>query len=217
MIIAILGGTGKEGAGLALRWAKAGHRVIIGSRDPARAASRAVEMNRLAGGQTVEGMSNLLAAQAGEVVVLTVPYAGQRALLEEVRGALTGKVVVDTVVPLDPTNPRRYTVPPAGSAAQEAQALLPESKVVAAFHHIAAHELAELGRPVDSDLLVAGNDKAAKQQVLELGQSMGLRSYDVGGLEQAQTLERLTPLLIGLNIRYKSKRGGIRITGFPPS
>lgn len=217
MVIAILGGTGKEGAGLALRWAKAGHRVIIGSRDPARAASRAVEMNRLAGRQTVEGMSNLLAAQAGEVVVLTVPYAGQRALLEEVRGALTGKVVVDTVVPLDPTNPRRYTVPPAGSAAQEAQALLPESKVVTAFHHIAAHELAELGRPVDSDLLVAGNDKAAKQQVLELGQSMGLRSYDVGGLEQAQTLERLTPLLIGLNIRYKSKRGGIRITGFPPS
>lgn len=217
MVIAILGGTGKEGAGLALRWAKAGHRVIIGSRDPARAASRAVEMNRLAGRQTVEGMSNLLAAQAGEVVVLTVPYAGQRALLEEVRGALTGKVVVDTVVPLDPTNPRRYTVPPAGSAAQEAQALLPESKVVAAFHHIAAHELAELGRPVDSDLLVAGNDKAAKQQVLELGQSMGLRSYDVGGLEQAQTLERLTPLLIGLNIRYKSKRGGIRITGFPLS
>lgn len=217
MVIAILGGTGKEGAGLALRWAKAGHRVIIGSRDPARAASRAVEMNRLAGRQTVEGMSNLLAAQAGEVVVLTVPYAGQRALLEEVRGALTGKVVVDTVVPLDPTNPRHYTVPPAGSAAQEAQALLPESKVVTAFHHIAAHELAELGRPVDSDLLVAGNDKAAKQQVLELGQSMGLRSYDVGGLEQAQTLERLTPLLIGLNIRYKSKRGGIRITGFPPS
>lgn len=217
MVIAILGGTGKEGAALALRWAKAGHRVIIGSRDPARAASRAVEMNRLAGRQTVEGMSNLLAAQAGEVVVLTVPYAGQRALLEEVRGALTGKVVVDTVVPLDPTNPRRYTVPPAGSAAQEAQALLPESKVVAAFHHIAAHELAELGRPVDSDLLVAGNDKAAKQQVLELGQSTGLRSYDVGGLEQAQTLERLTPLLIGLNIRYKSKRGGIRITGFPPS
>lgn len=217
MVIAILGGTGKEGAGLALRWAKAGHRVIIGSRDPARAASRAVEMNRLAGRQTVEGMSNLLAAQAGEVVVLTVPYAGQRALLEEVRGALTGKVVVDTVVPLDPTNPRRYTVPPAGSAAQEAQALLPESKVVTAFHHIAAHELAELGRPVDSDLLVAGNDKAAKQQVLELGQSMGLRSYDVGGLEQAQTLERLTPLLIGLNIRYKSKRGGIRITGFPLS
>lgn len=214
MRIAILGGTGPEGAGLALRWSKAGYEVLIGSRDAGRARAKAAELGQRAGaGARIEGLTNRQAALAGSVVVLSLPAAGLEATLGEVREACRGKVVVSAVVPLRFGGGRLYTPPPAGSAAEEAQTLLgPEAKVVAAFHHIAAHELAA-GHPIDCDLLVCGDDAEAKAVVGALGQRLGLRVLDVGPLCNAGALEGTTALLASINRRYKIKNAGIRITG----
>ena len=213
MKIAILGGTGKEGAGLGLRWLKAGHSVIIGSREAERAQAKASQLRAQAGGQ-VMGMTNAEAAQAGELVVLTLPYTGLARTLPEVKGACQGKVVVSAVVPLTFEGEPLFSPPPIGSAAEEAQQLLGHgARVVAAFHHIAAHELASLEHPIQCDLLVCGDDQAAKRQVIELGTSMGLRALDLGPLSNAGQLEGLTALLATINRRYKVKNAGIRITG----
>ncbi len=213
MKIAILGGTGPEGSGLGLRWAQAGHEVIIGSRQAERARTKAAELGQRAKGATVLGMANREAAQAGEVVVLALPAGGLALTLPEVKTACRGKPVVSTVVPLSFGGPRLFTPPPIGSAAEEAQALLgPEAKVVAAFHHVAAHELAgEL--PIDCDLLLCGDDPAAKATVAGLGTSLGLRVLDVGPLANAGPLEGITALLATINRRYKIKNSGIKITG----
>src|SRR5919204_3593743 len=182
MKIAILGGTGKEGAGLASRWALAGHSIIIGSRDPARAKTKAAELRDKTHKIPMIGESNVEAAHLGDVVVVALPAVGLATTLPEVRDACRGKVVVSTVVPLTFGGPRLFTPPPAGSAAEEVQALLPEARVVAAFHHIAAHELADAAHPIDCDLLICGADAAAKETVTQLGRSLGLRVLDVGGL-----------------------------------
>ena len=211
MRIGIVGGTGKEGVGLGLRWAQAGHEVIIGSRDADRARAKAGE---LAGsGRQVDGKSNRDAATAADVVVLTVPATGLSATLPELREACRGKVVVSTVVPLTFGGPRLFTPPPAGSAAEEVQALLPDARVVAAFHHIAAHELAETDHPLECDLLYCGGDAEAKALVTELGSSMRLRALDVGPLTNAGPLEGITAILATINRRYKLKNSGILITG----
>src|SRR5215472_15350805 len=178
MNIAILGGTGKEGSGLAMRWAVAGHAIIIGSRDAARAHDKAIELRARTKKLTVVGKGNVEAAKLGDIVVVALPAAGLSATLPPAREACRGKIVVSTVVPLTFGGPRLFTPPPAGSAAEEVQALLPESTVVAAFHHIAAHELAELDEPINCDLLVCGQDADAKETVAELGRSMGLRTID---------------------------------------
>jgi len=213
MKIAILGGTGPEGAGLALRWALAGHEVIIGSRQAERANAKAAELSERAKGAMIAGMANREAAAAGAVVVVALPAAGLAATLPDVKEACRGKTVVSTVVPLTFGGPRLYTPPSAGSAAEEVQALLgPEAKVVAAFHHIAAHELAS-EHPIDCDLLICGDDAAAKATVALLGQSMGLRILDVGPLTNAGPIEGITALLATLNRRYKIKNSGIKITG----
>ena len=213
MKIAILGGTGPEGTGLALRWALAGHEVIIGSRQAERAKAKAAELGERAKGATIAGMSNREAAQAGAVVVLALPAAGLAATLPDVKEACRGKIVVSTVVPLTFGGPRLHTPPAAGSAAEEARALLgSEAKVVAAFHHIAAHELASEHR-IDCDLLICGDDAAAKTTVAELGQSMGLRVLDVGPLTNAGPIEGITAVLATINRRYKIKNSGIKITG----
>jgi hypothetical protein len=213
MKIAILGGTGPEGAGLALRWALAGHAVIIGSRQAERATAKAAELSARAKGATISGMANREAAAAGAVVVLALPAAGLAATLPDVKEACRGKTVVSTVVPLTFGGPRLHTPPPAGSAAEEAQALLgPEAKVVAAFHHIAAHKLAS-EHPIDCDLLICGDDAAAKATVAELGKSMGLRVLDVGPLTNAGPVEGVTALLATINRRYKITNSGIKITG----
>ncbi len=213
MKIAILGGTGKEGAALALRWLKAGHGIIIGSRDAERARTKAKEIIAQAAGD-VSGMTNPAAARAGGLVVLALPYAGVATTLPEVREACQRKVVVSTVVPLTSGGARLFTPPPIGSAAEEAQQLLgPGARVVATFHHIAAHELGSPDHPIESDLLLCGDDQAAKQQVAELGASMGLRVIDVGPLSNAGPLEGITALLATINRRYKLKTSGIRITG----
>lgn len=213
MNIAILGGTGPEGAGLALRWALAGHDIIIGSRQVERARATAAALSPRAKGATIVGMTNREAAEAGQVVVLALPAAGLAATLPDVKDACRGKVVVSTVVPLTFGGPRLFTPPPAGSAAEEAQALLgPEAKVVAAFHHIAAHELAS-EHPIDCDLLICGDDPAAKATVAELGQSLGLRIFDVGPLTNAGPIEGITALLATINRRHKIKSSGIKISG----
>lgn len=213
MRIAILGGTGKEGMGLAWRWLKTGHSIIIGSRNAERARAKAEGLRAQAGGEA-SGMTNREAAAAGELVVLAVPYAGLAATLPEVRAACEGKVVVSTVVPLTFGAGPRFNPPPIGSAAEEAQQLLgAAARVVAAFHHIAAHELASLDQPIDCDLLLCGDDATAKQQVAELGASMRLRALDVGPLSNAGLLEGITALLATLNRRYKAKNAGIKITG----
>ena len=215
MNIAILGGTGKEGSGLATRWALVGHAIIIGSRDAARAHDKAVELRERTKKLTIVGKANAEAAALGDVVVIALPATGLAATLPPAREACRGKVVVSTVVALSFGGPRLFTPPPAGSSAEEVQALLPEAKVVAAFHHIAAHELAEAEHDIDSDLLMCGADVEAKTVVTELGRSMGLRVIDVGPLSNAGPVEGITALLATINRRYKLKNAGLKITGLP--
>ena len=213
MNIAILGGTGKEGAGLGLRWALVGHSIIIGSRDAERARTKAAELRDRSKKLPIIGHTNLESAELGEVIVVAVPATGLAATLPEVRAATGGKVVVSTVVPLTFGGPRLFTPPAAGSSAEEVQALLPEARVVAAFHHIAAHELAETEHDIACDLLMCGGDAAAKDVVTTLGVSLGLRVIDVGALGNAGPLEGITAVLATINRRYKLKNSGITITG----
>ncbi len=213
MNIAILGGTGKEGAGLAVRWAKLGHSIVIGSRDAERAKAKAAELRQAAKALPIVGHTNAEAAALGEIVVIALPATGLSATLPEVREGCLGKVVISTVVPLTFGGPRLFTPPPAGSSAEEVHALLPQARVVAAFHHIAAHELADAEHPIDCDLLICGQDASAKEAVTQLGGSMGLRVLDVGALSNAGPLEGITAVLATINRRYKLKNSGIKITG----
>ena len=213
MEIAILGGTGKEGAGLAARWALAGHTIIIGSRDAERARAKAAELRALTERSTISGESNAEAARHGALVVLALPAVGLAQTLPELADACRGKVVASTGVPLTFGGGRLFTPPPAGSAAEEAQALLPDAKIVAAFHHIAAHELSTTEHAIECDLLMCGGDAQAKETVAGLGRSMGLRVLDVGGLGNAGPLEGITAVLATINRRYKLKNSGFKITG----
>ena len=216
MRIGILGGTGKEGAGLAVRWAQAGHEIVIGSRDAERARAKAAELSALVTGARIQGLGNREAAASADLVVIAVPAGGLAATLPEVREACRGKVVVSTVVPLTFGGPRLFTPPAQGSSAEEAQELLgAEARVVAAFHHIAAHELSATEHDIECDLLVCGGDAEAKKRVGELGVSMGLRIVDVGALSNAGPLEGITAVLATINRRYKLKNSGIKITGLP--
>jgi len=213
-IIAILGGTGHEGSGLGLRWAKAGHQIIIGSRTAEKAQTAAAELNEKLGIDTVQGLDNLAAAAAAELVVLTVPYAAHAPTIESVRDAVQGKIFVDVTVPLVPPKVSRVQMPAAGSASQEAQNLLGEGvKVVTAFQNISSEHLKDPDHAIDCDVLVCGDDKAAKIAVIQLAADAGMQAWDAGPLANAVVAEGLTSVLIGLNIRYKVKSSGIKITG----
>ena len=210
--IAVIGGSGNLGAALARRWAKAGRSVIIGSRDAAKAANAAAQ---LAAELKVEvgGAGNLEAAQRADVVVVAVPFASQLQVLEEIRPALAGKVVIDTTVPLLPPKVMRVQLPAEGSAAQRAQALLgAEVRLVSAFHNVAAHKLAT-DEEVQCDVLVFGDDKAARAVAVELAQQAGLRGLHAGALANSAAAEALTSVLIFLNKAYQVDGAGIRITG----
>ena len=216
MIVSIVGGTGEQGPGMALRWARAGVEVIIGSRQQARAEATAAELNRELGQPLIKGMTNPDAAAAAAVVALTVPFAAHRSTLESVQEHLHNKILIDVCVPLDPQNPRKMQMPLAGSATEEAQELLGNSvKVVAAFQNVSAHELRQLEHAIDCDVLVCGNDRGARQTVMGLVAQMGLHPIDVGLAFNARVIESLTALLIGLNIRHRVKGSGVRITGLP--
>ena len=212
--IAVLGGTGKEGSGLALRWAAAGYDVTLGSRELEKAQRAAAELNTMLGQDLVRGMTNRDAAAQADVVVVTVPYAAHAATIESVKDVAQGKVLVDVTVPLDPQNVRRVKMPAAGSASVEAQQLLGEGvKVVAAFQNISAEHLRSLDHEIECDVLVCGNDKDAKKQVIELAQAARIQAWDAGPIENAMVVEGLTSVLINLNIKHKVKAAGIRITG----
>jgi NADPH-dependent F420 reductase len=214
--IAILGGTGKEGSGLALRWAHAGHRVIIGSRSPERAGETAASINTRTGRKNAESADNLGAAQAGEIIVLTVPYAAQLATLQEVKTALAGKILIDVTVPLVPPQVSRVQLPDGGSAVVKAQAMLGETvRVVSAFQNISAELLAEIGKPVDCDVLVCGDDREARSQVIALAKDAGMRAFHAGPLANSVVAEALTSVLITINRQFKVKHSGIAITGLP--
>ena len=258
--IAVIGGTGQQGFGLAVRWYLAGHRVLIGSRDPERARQAAARVREAAeqvrqaagrvlkaeaqrregaawvveqarvrptaadmrqaragvsgeGPAAVAGEANREAARLADVVVLTVPFHAQAALLEELRDAVQGRVVVDTTVPLRRFRPPELEEVAEGSSAQRVQALLPGARVVAAFQTVSAVKLADLEQPLQEDTLICGDDPAAREVVATLAEAIGLRGVDAGPLAQARTLERLACLIIGLNQRYHRRAIGIRFQG----
>lgn len=214
--IAVLGGTGAEGSGLALRWARAGHRVILGSRNPEKAAKVSKELNALAGTDSIAFADNRSAADAAAIVVLTVPHQVQRATVDEVRQGIAGKILVDTTVPLVPPKVARVQLPPGGSAVAEIQRTLGESvRVVSAFQNVSAHRLRDLNHSVDCDVLVCGDDAAAREIVVGLARDIGLRAYHAGPICNSAAAEALTSILIAINIRYKVPGAGIRITGVP--
>ena len=216
MKIAILGGTGREGTALALRWAASGMDVIIGSREEKRAVAVADHLNRTLGKTTIRGASNRQAAEEAEVVVLTVPAPAHLATLKEVREALRGKLVIDATVSLDPDAPGRLLSENHRSAIEEAQEFLgPGTNVVAAFQNISYRLLREPSKQIDCDVLVCGDDPRARRLAMALVEKIGLRALDAGPAHYARTVEALTPLLLELNRRYKAKEAGIRITGLP--
>ena len=216
MKIAILGGTGDQGPGLALRWALAGEEVIIGSRAKEKAEKVAAELNAELGAAKIRGLDNVQAAAEADIAVLTVPYSAHLATLESVKAHVQGKIFIDVSVPLDPENPRRMKMPAAGSATEEAQAFLGEgTKVVAAFQNVAAHLLRDPKHAIDCDILVCGNDAEAKKVVMGLVVKMGMHPIDVGPAESARVVESLTSMLIRLNIKNKVKGAGIHLTGLP--
>jgi NADPH-dependent F420 reductase len=210
--IAIIGGTGDLGSGLAALWARAGYPVVLGSRMRHRAEAAAAEMAAASSGAVVRGDDNLGAARAGEIVVIAVPYSGHDAILAEIREAVQGKIVVDAAVPLMPPKVSVVQLPAQGSAAMIAQALLGDgARVTSAFHNVGAKKLQ--GGNADCDVLVFGDDKAAKEAVIELAGAAGTRGIDGGALANSAAAEAMTSVLIGINRRYKVEGAGIRITG----
>ena len=213
LTLAVIGGTGKEGKGLAYRWAKAGYRVIIGSRTAEKAESAAEDLNKLLDAETVTGMENGEAAQVADMLVITVPYSAHASTLEKVRDAAQGKIVVDVTVPLVPPKVMKVQMPEAGSAAQEAQSILGDGvSVVSAFQNI-SHEHLFNDDPVECDVLVTGKGKAARLEVLKLVEAAGMHGLDAGPIENAMVAEGLTSLLIYINRQNGVKSSGIKITG----
>ena len=212
--IAVLGGTGKEGKGLAYRWARAGYQVIIGSRSAEKANLAAQEINNLLGSEgAVVGMENPQAAQSADLLVLTVPFSAHKDTLIALREYMQGKILVDVTVPLVPPKVSKVQMPPAGSAAQEAQEILgPEVQVVAAFQNISYEHLLH-DEPVDCDVLVCGVGRQARAVVLELVAAAGLTGWDAGPIENSVVVEGMTSVLIGINKQYGVQSAGIKITG----
>jgi NADPH-dependent F420 reductase len=206
--IAVIGGTGKLGAAIARRLAKAGRKVIIGSRSAQSAERAAAEV-----GFGLTGLANADAAIAGSILIVTVPFAAQEQTLAEIAPHVAGKIVVDTTVPLVPPKVMRVQLPPEGSAAQRAQKLLgPDVKVVSAFHNVAAHKLAT-DQDINCDVLVFGDDKSARAEVVALVAQTGLRGIHGGALANSAAAEAMTSVLIFINKTYQVDGAGVLITG----
>jgi 8-hydroxy-5-deazaflavin:NADPH oxidoreductase len=214
MTVAVLGGTGKEGKGLAYRWAKAGYQVLIGSRTPQKAVAAAAEIIELLDGAgSVVGMSNPEAAAQATIIVLTVPYAAHRDTLESVKDQIKGKLFIDVTVPLVPPKVTKVQMPAAGSAAQEAKHILGEDMEVAAAFQNISHEHLLGNSEVACDVLVTGTSKNARQETLKLVEAAGLTGWDAGPIENSVVVEGLTSVLININKQYGSTHAGIKITG----
>lgn len=210
--VAILGGTGKEGRGLAARWSRAGRRVVIGSRDPERAVAAAAEVAALSGGE-VAGLDNAEACAAAEIVVLATPFDGLDATVTVHAGALGGKLVVSAVIPLQVVDGNFGTLPvPEGSAAELVAARLPHSRVATAFHNISYKLLMDLDHSLDEDIPVAADAEADRELVLGLCRDMGARGVAVGPLSLARYLEGYTAVLLTINKLHRTQ-AGIRFTG----
>jgi NADPH-dependent F420 reductase len=215
--IAVLGGTGNLGYALARRWALAGHSIVIGSREAAKAQEAAAGLAaEVAGKGEVSGDENLAAATAADIVVLTVPFASQRPVLEHVKVGLAGKILIDTTVPLVPPKVARVQLPAEGSAAQIAAGIVGEGvRVVSAFHNVPADAIRQ-DQDVDCDVLVFGDDKAARAEAVALADAAGLRGFHAGSLANSASAEALTSVLIFLNKAYGG-HAGIRLTGLESS
>ena len=214
--LAVIGGTGNIGLGLALRWADAGYDVIVGSRSDERAEQAAADINTKLSKGAVRGMANEKAAQAADVVVMTVPFSAQAGTLAQVHAGCQGKIVIDVTVPLVPPKVNRVQLPPEDSAALITQAALGENvRVVSAFQNVGADHLQHLGQDIDCDVLVCGDSKDAREVVVRLAGAAGLRGVHAGSLANSVASEALTSVLIWLNQRHKVTGSGIRITGIP--
>ena len=212
--IAVVGGTGAEGSGIALRLGHAGCRVIIGTRNPARGAVMARELNETLGTTAISHASNIQAAEAAEIVILTVPYQAQPEIVNEIRGALPGEILIDATAPLVPPKVAHVHLPAGGSAVALVQQMLGEEvRVVSAFQNVAAHKLRQLDADVQCDVLVCGDDPEARSAAIELIGRIGLRGLDAGPIANSAAAEALTSILIFLNRKYKVPGSGIRITG----
>jgi NADPH-dependent F420 reductase len=212
--VAVLGGTGKEGKGLAYRWARAGYRVLIGSRTAEKAIAAANEIKEMLNGEGfVDGMGNLQAAHEANIAVLTVPYGAHRDTLEIIKEELKGKILVDVTVPLVPPKVSTVQMPAAGSAAQEAKQIVGEDvQVCAAFQNIGYDHLLE-DSGTECDVLVTGSSKEARAETIKLVEATGLRGWDAGPIENSVVVEGMTSILIGINKKYGSTHAGIKITG----
>ena len=215
LTLGVLGGTGKIGAALALRWARAGYHVILGSRQEAKARQSADELNASLERARILGETNVAAAGHCDIAVLAVPYEAHAATLEEVRDRLPGKLLIDVAVPLHPEKKSMVWHPAAGSAAMEAHKILGDRvQVAASFHNISAQHLRE-DAAIACDVLVCADGDPARAQTLALVAAAGMTGWDAGPLANAGVIEGMTAILIGINRRYKIQGAGIRITGVP--
>jgi NADPH-dependent F420 reductase len=216
-VLVFIGGTGPEGLGLAARFAAAGHEIVIGSRSPERARQAAEKTKALVPQARATGMANQEAVRKGGIVFVTIPFGGHRDTLAALAPAIGGKTVVDVVSPVSFEGGRATAAAvPEGSAAQQAQALLPKAQVVAAFHHLDASQLARIERPMETDVLVCGDDQAAKERVMALAEKIeGVRALDAGPLANSRYLEEFTALLLNLNKTYKAHTS-LKIVGIRP-
>jgi len=216
--ITIVGGSGALGAGLAKRWARKGHQIIIGSRDEKRASEAASRLNNEAGTATIVGMENRLASENGEIVVLTVPFSNHMSTLSLIAPALDNKILIDVTVPLVPPKVRTVHIPKGGSCAKAAQEFLGKAvRVVSAFQSVAATHLDDLEHEIDCDVLVCGNDPEAREVVVELASDADMKAWHAGVIANSIVAEAMTSSLIFMNNRYKIDGAGLRITGKPGS
>lgn len=212
--ICVVGGTGAQGGGLALRWAHAGHNVTVGSRDEGKAQEAARELNTTLGTQRIAGVESKKGAAAADIIVLAVPYAAQISTVESLKGALAGKILIDVTVPLLPPKVSTVQLPQTDSCVVAVQKMLGENvRVVSAFQNVSAHKLKHLERVIDCDVLVASDDKDARAIGITLAEAGGMRGVDVGPLANSVVAESLTSALIWINRKYKIPDAGIRITG----
>ncbi|GMG88369.1 NADPH-dependent F420 reductase [Biformimicrobium ophioploci] len=216
-VIAILGGTGQLGTGLARRWLQAGYTLIIGSRDLEKAEQAVADLRNVLAERgissaDVQAMDNCSAAECASIVTLCVPFSHQESTLQSVKAMLEGKILIDVTVPLVPPKVARVQLPDQGSAGQIAQLLLGDGvDVVSAFQNVPAPHLKEDG-PLDCDVLVCGNNKEARAAVIELAEAAGMRAFHAGPIQNAAAVEAMTSVLIFINKQYKS-HAGVRITG----
>jgi len=212
--VAVVGGTGEQGRGLALRWSAAGYDVTIGSRDSDRASAEVEKLNRLHSNISLSSDDNKGAAGGADIIVLTVPFKFQQSTVEDIATCLDGKILVDVTVPLVPPRVARVQLPEAGSAVVNVQRILGDNvRVVSAFQNVSAHHLNDLNQKIKCDVLVCGDDAEAREETIKLVTAAGMRGVHGGPLVNSVVAEALTSVLIGINRRYKIPGAGIIITG----